>query len=231
MFTVKSTGSIGSLVQGMRAVHGRLVPYAAATALTRTAQTAAKKDIPDEMRRVFNNPRPYTLNALFVQAAKKDDLTARVMVKTKAAGTAPEHFLFPEVYGGIRNAKRFEQALRLRGLLKPGERAVPAVDLPESKYESGAFIRNMLNRADGAKKAKTGLFVGAVGRKKTRGIWETSGSGKNRRVKPLFIFTQAAPTYRPRLNFEAVVEKTAEREFPGEFNRALNDLVAKGWQA
>ena len=143
--------------------------------------------------------------------------------------TAPEHFLFPEVYGGIRNAKRFEQALRLRGLLKPGERAVPAVDLPESQYESGAFIRNMLRRAEGGKGGKTGVFVGAVGRKKTRGIWETSGSGKSRRVKPLFIFTQAAPTYRPRLNFEAVVEKTAEREFQGEFNRALNDLVAKGW--
>ena len=229
MFTIKSTGSIARSVQEMRAIHGRLVPYAAATALTRTAQTAAKKDIPDEMRRVFNNPRPYTLNALFVQAAKKDDLTARVMVKTQAAGTAPEHFLFPEVYGGIRNAKRFEQALRLRGLLKPGERAVPAVDLPESQYESGAFIRNMLRRAAGGKGGKAGVFVGAVGRKKTRGIWETSGSGKSRRVKPLFIFTQAAPTYRPRLNFEAVVEKTAEREFQGEFNRALNDLVAKGW--
>ena len=232
MFNIKSTGSsIGNLVQDMRAIHGRLVPYAASTALTRTAQTAAKKDIPDEMRRVFNNPRPYTLNALFVQAAKKDDLTARVMVKTQAAGTKPEHYLFPEVAGGTRNAKRFEQALRLRGLLKSGERAVPAIDLPEAKYESGPFIRNMLRRAEASKGAKSGVFVGAVGRKKTRGVWEASGSGKSRKVKPLFIFTQAQPTYQPRLNFAGVAQKVAEREFPGEYNRALNALVAKGWKA
>ena len=50
MFTVKASGSIAGLVQDMRAVHGRLVPYAAATALTRTAWAAAKKDLPDAMR-------------------------------------------------------------------------------------------------------------------------------------------------------------------------------------
>ena len=228
MLTIRSTGSIANLVQSMREVHGRLVPYAAATALTRTAKTAAKKDLPDEIRRVFNNPRPYTLNSLFVVPATKTDLSARVMVKNQAAGTKPEHYLFPQVAGGNRNAKRFEQALRLSGVLKAGERAVPAINLPEAQYESGPFIRRTLRQVESK---SAGVFAGAVGRKRTRGIWQAKGKGKTRTVKPLFIFTAKQPAYRKRFAFEQVAQQAAEREFPGEFNRALNDLVAKGWQS
>ena len=233
MLTIRSTGSIANLVQSMREVHGRLVPYAAATALTRTARGGALSDVAEEMMRVFHNPRPYTLNSLFVQPASKDDLSARLMVKNQAAGTKPEHFLFPQVAGGARNPKRFEQGLRLMGVLKAGERVVPAVGLPETQYESGAFIRRTMQQVESsrAKGARTGVFAGAVGRKGTRGVWQTSGQGKSRTIKPLFIFTATQPAYRQRLDFEGVAQKAAERDFPVQFSKALNELVAKGWQA
>ena len=99
MLTIRSTGSIANLVQSMREVHGRLVPYAAATALTRTARGGALSDVAEEMMRVFHNPRPYTLNSLFVQPASKDDLSARLMVKNQAAGTKPEHGSSPRTRG------------------------------------------------------------------------------------------------------------------------------------
>lgn len=233
MLTIQSTGSIASLVNSMRDVHGRLVPYAAATALTRTARIAAREDLPAEMQRVFKNPRSYTLNSLFVQPASKGNLSARVMVKTKAQGTSPEHYLFPEVAGGARNPKGFEQALRLSGLLKPGERVVPALRLPEAQFESGAFIRKTLRQVEASanKGARTGVFAGAVGRKGTRGIWRDDGVPGRRRVQLLFLFVNKAPSYRARLNFQNVVEQAAQREFPPQFNQALNALVAKGWKA
>ncbi len=233
MLTIKSTGSIRDVVESMRAVHGRLVPYAAATALTQTARTAAKVDIPAAMRQAFNNPRPYTLNSLFVQPARRENLSARVAVKNTAAGTRPEHFLFPEVEGGPRNTKRFETALRKAGAMRAGERAMPATDLPESQFESGAFIRALLSRVESGKGAGKGarVFVGAVGRSRTRGVWQASGSGKARTVKPLFIFTSSQPQYRQRLDFEGVAQKAAERDFPVQFDKALAALIAKGWRA
>ena len=232
MLTIRSTGSIANLVQSMREVHGRLVPYAAATALTRTARGGALSDVAKEMMRVFHNPRPYTLNSLFVQPASKDNLSARLMVKNQAAGTKPEHFLFPQVAGGARNPKRFEQGLRLMGVLKAGERVVPAVGLPDTQYESGAFIRRTMKQVESSRKgARTGVFAGAVGRKGTRGVWQASGQGKSRSIKPLFIFTATQPVYRQRLDFEGVAQKAAERDFPVQFSKALNELVAKGWRS
>ena len=119
------------------------------------------------------------------------------------------------------------------GVLKAGERVVPAVGLPETQYESGAFIRRTMKQVESsrAKGARTGVFAGAVGRKGTRGVWQASGQGKSRAIKPLFIFTATQPVYRQRLDFEGVAQKAAERDFPVQFSKALNELVAKGWRA
>src|SRR5438105_2243248 len=52
-------------------------PKATATALTRTAQYAARKE-EDETRRVFNAPTTYTQRAFFTQWATAGNLQARV---------------------------------------------------------------------------------------------------------------------------------------------------------
>lgn len=230
MIEISATGSIGYMVESMRSVHGRLVPYAASTALTRSAHTVARNDLVNEMTRVFKNPRPYTLNSLRVEGATKDNLTARIHVKNQAVGTKPEHFLFPQVEGGPRNAKRFERALGAMGVIRSGDRVVPAHGLAESKYESGAFIRSVLRDVQsGARKRGRRRFAAAVGLRKTRGIWEASGRN-GRRLTPLFIFTSKQPSYRRLFPFYAVARAAAAREFPKEFSRALGELHAKGWQ-
>lgn len=236
MLTIKSTGSIADLIRDAREVYGRLVPYAASTALTRCAQIAAKTDIPNAMREAFENPTPYTLNSLFVQPATKDSLSARVMVKDSVSrGVVPEKFLLPEVKGGGRNEKGFERALRYGGWLKSGERVIPARDMPLDAFGnvSGPSIRSILATLEkpggGAAKGKrkgrygAGLFAGQIG--KTRGIWQRDGSGKNRTLKPLFIFTTKVPLYRARLDFEGIALKTAQTNFKPEFDKALSALL------
>ena len=54
MITISQQGSIAALIQSMKDVYGRRVPYAASTALTRTAHIARSKAVPDEMRRVYD---------------------------------------------------------------------------------------------------------------------------------------------------------------------------------
>lgn len=232
MLTVRATGSIADAIRSVRDVPARIVPYAAAAALTRTAHIARADTIPAAMRAVFNNPRDYTLNSLFVRGANAKDLSARIQVKNQAgSGVVPENFLLPEVVGGQRKTKRFENALRLIGAMKSGERAMPAAGIPESQYESGAFIRRVVRGVE-ADKAATGrgkrIFAGAIGRKKTRGVWEASGAGRTRKLRPLLIFTTRLPTYRRRLDFEAIAQRTAEKHFPEQFQRALSEQLAKG---
>ena len=223
MLTIKASGSVKDIIEHAKNLHGNAVPYAAATALTRTAHLARTTSIPEEMRRVFKEPRPYTLNALFVVPAKKDNLSARIAVKNQSGrGTKQEHYLLPSVEGGRRNAKRMERALQMEGLLRGHERVVPTRELTPEQYESGAFIRRVLKDVQ-ERTPRKGVrrFAGAVGKRKIRGIWEAKDSGKKRTIRPLFIFTNNQPSYRSVFGFQRAARETAEKHFREQFNNAL----------
>lgn len=99
----------------------RQMPFALALALTRTAQDVKKAE-QAEINTVFDRPTPFTRNSLFVKTATKQDLLARVWVKDSER---PNHYLLPQIMGGHRPLKRFEQLLVQRGLMRANERAVP----------------------------------------------------------------------------------------------------------
>ena len=58
------------------------------------------------------------------------------------------------------------------------------------------------------------------------GIYKRMGG---RKVLPVMIFTKAQPNYRKLLDFAGVVNRCAVDEFPGEFARAMDDQLKKGW--
>lgn len=91
------------------------------------AQHATRTALPEEMRRVFASPVPYTLNSLRIEPASKDKLVARVLVKNQPTGSgiAQEKLLEPEVQGGTRARKRSEQAMGYQGVLSAGNYAMP----------------------------------------------------------------------------------------------------------
>jgi len=103
--------------------------YATAVALTRTAQDV-RADEKQGMQSAFDRPTPFTLNALFLKPAKKTDLTARVWLKDYYG----PNFLMPQIEGGGRPQKRFEQLLMQRGLLKANERVVPGAGAKLDSY-------------------------------------------------------------------------------------------------
>lgn len=232
----RTTGSIADVIASMRDVPARLVPYAASSALTRTAQIAATKDLPDAMRAAFVNPTPFTLNSLFVKPSTVETLSARVMVKdTTSRGVVPEKFLFPEVAGGARGEKGFERALRYGGWLKSGESVIPTDNMPRDAFGnvSGPAIRGILSTlgkpGGGGGRGKrtrgkfgTGLFAGQIGA--TRGIWRREG----RSITLLFVFTTRQPLYRERLDFNGIVANTANTHYKAEFGRAWDGMRARG---
>lgn len=249
------SGRIADMVASFRDVPARVMPYAAATALTRTANALAKTELPNEMVRVFDRPNRYTLNSLRAKAATKDTLTASVWVKTDATnnGTRPEDYLLPNVGGGPRNEKRFERAMRYAGLLPSGWRAMPGQGAPLDEFGNlrrGEMQRiltatrsafdpyqrksNSARSRRNAKKAPyfavspfVGQFVGGEFKQvKSRlqpGVYRREGRG----IKPVLIFTKTQPQYGQRLDFVGVAERFTQENFPREFDRAAQQILAR----
>lgn len=113
--------NVAQVAAAMRA-YASQVPFATAKALTKTAQDIRNAER-DEMRKVFDRPTPYTLNSLYLERATKRELVARVWFKDD--GSTRPHYINPQVSGGDRVLKRFEQRLVRAGYMQPGERAVP----------------------------------------------------------------------------------------------------------
>lgn len=241
--------SVAGAIAAVRDVPVSVIPYAAATALTRSAQ-AGQQAIVQQMPQVFDRPTAYTLNALRIEPATKDKLTARVAVKHQAGGasTRPESFLLPETAGGTRSEKRFERALRYMGVLRQGQFAMPgaAAKLDASGNVSGAEIRSILTalkavrggvdakgqKAGRGKVLQNDLFIGVptVGRGSGRRVRAGAAEGiyrrEGRRIRPVFIFGKA-PTYTPQLDFDGRVSEVVRARFAVEFNRAAVAILAK----
>lgn len=248
MIQVRHSGaSIADVIASVRGVQSYMVPYATATALTRTAKHAADKELPAEMRAVFGNPVAYTLKSLRVEPATKDNLSARVMVKNTAdGGVAPENFLLPQVDGGGRKHKRAEAAMRYAGVLRSGQFAMPGegLSLDANGNVKGAEVRTILTalknirggvgakgqRAGRGRKLANDLFVGIPrgdDRPRPDGIWRREGH----RIRALFVFTSKMRPYSRRLDFSGVVQRVALERFRPEFEKALQAMVAKGGRA
>lgn len=116
---------IKETIRALRAIRHDDTPFVMAYALNKTAKEVKEAEIA-EMKRVFDRPTPYALNALYLAPASKTDLNAVVGYKAFAGkGTPAEKFLNPQVEGGGRNAKSHEKALRAAGILRPTEFCVP----------------------------------------------------------------------------------------------------------
>ena len=235
MLEITRTGpSIAEALASVRDVPRRVIPYAVATALTRTAKHAEQTELPAEMRKVFRNPVAYTLNSLRVEPATKDTLRARVMVKDKAAGLAPENYLLPEVQGGGRKHKASEMAMRYSGALSQGQYAMPGagLSLDAAGNVKASEIRTILaalrnirggvgakgQAAGRGRKLANDLLVGKpTGGDRPEGIWRREG----KRLRPLFVFTSSAPDYSRRLDFDGVVQRVALDRFRPEFEKAV----------
>lgn len=240
------------------------IPKRVATALTRTA-LEVRKDLRTEMLRVFDRPTPFTLNSLFVRPAtatpgggsgfvsragssgawlQAQYLTATVWLKGRGAFDDSSH-LEPQIFGGARPPKPFEERLRRIGVLPDGMFAVPGEGARLDRYGNmsrGQLVQILSQlRAIGlagqgsdaqptssrrsrrnVKKAGT-FFVGRPGGGRLPlGVWQRIAG----QLKPVLIFVRG-PRYQARFKFYEVAERTARREFPLQFERAAAEAAAR----
>lgn len=238
MIKISVKFDISKVLEKLNKLQYEQVPYATAKALTATAQ-AVKKDLQNEMRQVFDRPTPYTLNSIYVKAARKTDLTARVWLKDGAG------YLHPQIFGGRRTIKNFERALQSRGLLPSGMYAVPGSAAKLDQYGNmskgqlmqilsalnvaemtSGYLANRLQRIKGrAKKNQGQFFVGRPGRRLPLGVWQRFGFTHGSAVKPVIIFVSSV-AYKPRFKFFEVGRDTINREFGKQFKSAMAEALS-----
>lgn len=129
MLTIKTRVDLSGALAALSDVE-RGTPYAMARALTLTGKDVKAAET-REISAVVDKPTPYTTRALYLQFATKTNLQARVWLKD---GNRPEHYLLPLIEGGARPIKRFEQRLRMVGVMRADERAVPGTAVQLDAY-------------------------------------------------------------------------------------------------
>lgn len=252
--TINITGlkEVQNLLKGI----GEKAPTVLAKSLTFTAKVV-RDGLKEEMQRVFNNPNPWTLNSLRLETATASKLQAAVHNKdefgmTAGKGTPAYKYLSPQIFGGERNVKRFELALRYRGVLPPDMYVVPGkyCELDSYGNMSAGQIRQILSYFSSAEMTagytmnmtakrrrslakgtkKQAGFVYLVNQKWNRGL----APGVYKRLtnawhSPLFsimIFIPK-PHYEPRFDFFGKGEEIADREWQAIFDSELERELAK----
>lgn len=229
------------------------LPFAAALALTRTAQ-AVQGELRGEIASVFDRPTRATLDSLFVQAATKDKMEARVWIKDGkqrnaggnlsggdgvwGKGRAAIDWLSPEVYGGPRGYKGVEKMLQRKGVLAPGQYVLPGKGAPMDQHgniKRGALNKILSNarlfteegyKANAKEGARSRYFVIRRGSRPI-GVAErlSRGKGSQNNIRMVLVFGRK-PQYGKRFDFFGVADRVAEDLLPIEFEKAMAQALA-----
>lgn len=202
-----------------------------------------------EMRVAFDRPTPYTLSSMRLDKAKPSKMYAELGPREwPGKGTPAEKYLAPEVWGGDRNLKRFESALRKVGVLPQDMYAVPGAGADIDAFgnmsrgqivqiiswfqafgEQG-FRANMVTKTKeklkrGSKKTGYGFEYFAIRRKGSRlpmGIYKRFRIGGGG-ILPVLIFVKK-PHYQKRYKFFEVAHQVAMQMFPRHFFALLRGI-------
>ena len=217
------------------------LPKRIATALTRTA-VEARKELREEMKRVFDRPKPFTLNSVYYEIATAISLTSAVGLKELDIFGRP-HYLEPQIFGGVRPLKPFEVRLQRAGLLPAGMYTVPGQGVKLDSYgnisrgqivqilsqlrtftEAGFDPHPTQSRRSKANVKRAGrFFVGRPGGGRLPlGVWQRVGL----KLQPVLIFVRS-PKYAQRFKFHETAERVGRTQFPLQFERAAREASAR----
>lgn len=178
----------------------RQVPFAAKNALNKLAKKVIE-DEQDEMQTVFDRPKPWTVNSLFVRRyATKQNLSVTIDFKDGTNGRNAGKYLTYQIHGGSRRSKAVENFFVRNGLMPAGCRIVPADNLTLDRYGniSLAAFRAMVSGV-----AAGTHFVLMQQRGKLRaGLYERGSE-----VDALLFYVDDA-SYQKRLRYFETAEQT-----------------------
>lgn len=214
MATYEVTG-VADALRRMDDIGRQQLPFAIAKALTTTVKQAQVAETA-HIRDVFDKPTPFTQRAVAISVATKTNLAASVFVKSAQA-----KYLKPEMDGGSRPLKSFEQKFATEGqahVVLPGR----GIQLNSYGNISRAKIKRIaadLNSSEGAKRFFSGTPKGQAG---PAGVYARTNN--NMHITPLLVFATEA-VYQKRFNFSAIATDVITQQFEANMMAAWADAV------
>jgi len=201
-----------------------------------------------EMKRAFDNPRPYTVNSLFGKYPSSRGvgvINAGIAAREFGAkGTPAYKYLLPNIDGRPRRLKRSEKGLQAIGVLPAGSFTVQGKNFPKDAYgdipggqytrmlaelgvvsNSGAGLAALTGSKAAAKPRKnknTQFFV--MRRKDGRAFAVAENRGTAKTI--MLVFT-STPKYQKRYDFYGIGKATILERYPKHFSRIFNRMNSK----
>ncbi len=248
---------INPLIKRLDALKLVQVPFATSLALN-----AIAKDVRDaereEMKKVFNNPVPFTLNSVKIpKYSTKKDLQVRIQISEDGAkGNAPADYLLPVIKGGNAYATRFQKSLRAKGVLRAGQFAIPTQSdfLKTNKYGNvrPSMYSDILSDQQAYRAARSSQdlsvkqIIKAGRRSKYRmistqlsesmkygglqpGIYFNSPRAFENNEALLFSISNRPPVVPLKFKFQEVGKAAANKNLNRRFGEALGKAIATGF--
>ena len=243
------THNIDSVVKQLGIVRSRHIPYAARTTMSRLGFQLSKKDVPQEMRRSFRNPVPFTTGSVFYNRLSDYEVEISINRDKVAKKNDPKFYLRPTVPGQSNKAydTRFTQFLHRGNIVPPTVRPVPIKGNPGMKLNAYGNVRpsEYSRVVSGLKKprneksrnfryfSKPDLRTPKAPRKGSlydkigEGIYRIKGSNKNLTLQKLMSYTRQPISLKNQsFNYYGFVERRAHEYIPKEFGRLLGRALA-----
>ena len=243
MFQINARTNIEELSKALRTVGEKQLPFAFALMATRLAVLVKKGEL-SVLKARIDRPTTTTLNSLYVKPATKDKPEARTFFKDAwTSGVPADTYLQQAVKGGRRPHKRFEKALIAKGIMKPGQYALPAASaLNQFGNVPRGTIMKILSGL-GAAETVSGVQANATGSKRskrkgnaqkyfagevdgTQGVWERKKTAWGDAVRPVFIFSDGEPGYRVILPFYKIADNIVKANRVREFQSAMDQALS-----
>lgn len=206
-------------------------------AIIDTAQRMKQEEL-QEMLFVFDRPRKYTTNALFVKYPKPGLQQFGGIAfkergsqggKGRVGSTEAHKYLMPQVKGGRRRMKSHELQLQQAGILPSGKFAAQGKNYPrdDSGNITGGRYRKMLSQisklSEQARKMKNSGEIAAIAERNGQFYLVPKGRGKSgsnrKRPGQIMVAFITSPTYRKRFQFHEVAQESGQREFQKQLER------------
>jgi hypothetical protein len=253
--TVKLEG-IDKITATLSDLDKRQIPFAMKTGINKTAEMVKTYEAKG-VKTHIDRPTQHTLRTLVIGYAEKaksgEKTTASVGFtddyNNKFGGTPGARFMYPQVEGGQRNLKRFEHALRYKGILPNNMYVVPGAgctldaygNIPNSLinqiisyfgavYKSGYNAETTMKKkkrlAKGSKSTGFGYeyFVShgkGAGSTLPPGIYKRTRFAMGSAIKPVMMFVKA-PAYAKRFAFYEIGRDAFNKFWRKYFDEALS---------
>jgi hypothetical protein len=235
--------NIEELSKALRMLGEKQLPYVFARTATKLAELVREGEL-SVMSARLDRPTATTMKSLYMKRAEKSNPEARTFFKDAwTSGVPADTYLQQVVKGGRRPHKRFEKALIARGIMQPGQYAIPAEsalnqfgNVPRgtimkilSGLSAAETVSGVQANATNSKRSKRKgnadrYFAGDVDG--TQGIWERKKSAFGDAVRPVFIFSEGEPGYRVIVPFYKIADNIVKANRAKEFASAMDQALS-----